>query len=221
MKFQNIMLTVISFTIATSAVGQQFTDQKVKRIFSGILIGSSGSELSSTKLLYEQELLKKSTDTSVYIFWFQDVFPEETEVLTIEKRVFVNIKERASLSEDNQEYQKLLDFGMSTNDQWKTNFLFRCNTATIVFERKNWDNLIQDTLYRFKVSGQRYWSHVEPITRIYATKKLGIVRVDSTFEPQMLPSRNKFEKAIFVSNDYIKRSRLKDYFKKGLLRAVD
>lgn len=82
-------------------------------------------------------------------------------------------------------------------------------------------NLALDTLYQFKVNGEHFWSHVEPITRIYATKKLGIVRVDSTFEPEILPPPNKFEKTIYVSNDHIKRSRLKDYFNKGLLKTVD
>jgi hypothetical protein len=220
MRFQNIILIAISFTSWTSAAAQQFTNKKVNRIFSEILISSSGFEVNSNKFPYEQVLLKKSADTSVYKFSSDLVFWEETEMLTIDKKVFVNLKGMKTLSTDNQKYQKLLDFGLSPNDQWKTSWLFHYNTATIVFEQKSWESLVLDTLYRFRVNGKGLASHTVPTTRIYATKRLGIVRIDSKFQPESMHP-NRFEKAIFVSKDYIKRSRLKDYFKKGLLKTVD
>jgi hypothetical protein len=74
-----------------------------------------------------------------------------------------------------------------------------------------------DTIYQFKVDGEGKCSHTDPVKRIYGSKKLGLVRLDYLLPPSSFHS-NIYDRAIFVSSDYLRRGKLESFYRDGLIR---
>src|SRR6185295_161693 len=156
----------------------------------GVLTGSVDFKLSSAEFPYEQKFVKQSADTLIFRFRFQDVFLEEANMAVRKDQVFIEMQEMKSLAQSR--FQKVLDFGLKRSEWWTVEFLFNYKSAKIIFEKKNLDNIIQDTIYQFKVVGQGPFSHTDQITRIYGSRKLGLVRVDSFLQQEPMSGPNKF-----------------------------
>lgn len=218
MCFRLNILLVLFLAWGTMVYGQQFPKEKIKRHFNGIWIGNEGTQVGPAGIM-ENEFIMRSGDTLIYSFSFDFVFgllDAPTKVFVLHKEVFIDIKHQAVLTSDRKRYQKYLDFGLSPEAQWHVEWLFDCQSAVIQFEKRAWDDIAQDTLYQFKVTGSEYSSHSEPVNRIYATRNEGLVRVDYTIQESSLFPQ-KYKRLVIVSDDYMKRSRLKKYYKMGLL----
>lgn len=206
--------TIILLTLTFCALGQNLNS---KRKFNGILIGQEKYILSPQKLDYEHKFKKKSNDSTIYSFVFQDVesigtLGTGTEMLITKDRVFIG----TSFVSDNQ-FEKLMDFGLKTGERWTVNNLFCFNKSTITFELKYFDNIATDTIYQFKVDGEGKCSHTDPVNRIYGSKKLGLVRLDYLLPPSYFHP-NIYDRAIFISSDYLKRGKLKSFYRDGLIK---
>ena len=186
--------------------------------FNGILIGQEKYTLSPQKLEYEHKLKSKSKDSTIYSFDFQDVTGqgvEKTEMLFTKDQLFIGWSHTEIGAYDYQ-FQKLMDFGLKSGDKWAVKNLFCYPKSTIIFESKYLDKILNDTVYQFRIDAGYHCSHTDPAKRIYGTKKLGLVRVDYSLEPSLNP--NKYDRAIFVSDDYLKRGELKRVYRDGLIK---
>ena len=201
-------------TLSICALGQKLNS---KRKFNGILIGQEKYILSPQKLDYEHKFKKKSNDSTIYRFVFEDVESlatrgTGTEMLVTKDQVFIG----ASFVGDNQ-FEKLMDFGLKPGERWTVANLFCFRESTITFELKYFDNIPNDTIYQFKIDGVGICSHTEPVKRIYGSKKLGLVRLDYVFQPSFFHT-NIYDRAIFVSSDYLRRGKLKSSYSDGLIK---
>ena len=214
LSMKTLFTAIILLMLSICALGQNLNS---KRKFNGILIGQGKYILSSEKLDYEHKFKKKSNDSTIYSFDFQDVesigtLGTGTEMLITKDRIFIG----AFFVSDNQ-FEKLMDFGLKTGERWTVNNLFCFNKSTITFELKYFDNIAMDTIYQFKVDGEGQCSHTDPVKKIHGSKKLGLVRLDyilptSSFHP------NIYDRAIFVSSDYLRRGKLESFYRDGLIR---
>ncbi len=214
---KTVLQTILLSTLSISVLGQELNS---KRKFNGILIGQEKYILSPQKLNYEDKFKRKSNDSTIYSFAFQAVEGigmGNSEMLITKNQVFIGTS-LIEIGADDYKFEKLMDFGLKGGEKWTVNNLFCYNKSVIIFEAKYFDDIPKDTIYQFKVNGEGICSHTDPVKRIYCSKKLGLVRLDYFLPPSYFDS-NIYNRAIYVSNDYLRRGELKSFYSNG--RIID
>lgn len=210
---KKLLQTIVLITFWTSVFGQELHS---RRKFNGILIGQGKHILSPTRLDYKHKFKKKLNDSIIYSFEFQDVegigTPDTAEMRIVRDKIYIG-----PYFDGDNEFEKLMDFGIKVGQQWTARNLFCFNNSTITFETKYFDNIAKDTLYQFRVDGKGLCSHTDRVTRIYGSRKLGLVRLDYSLPPSSFQT-NIYGRAIFVSDDYIRRRKLNSLYKGGLIK---
>jgi hypothetical protein len=214
MTLRALLTIILVTTLSTQVLGQELNS---KRKFNGILVGQEKFERASHSLEYRHKFKRESSDSTFYVLEFQNVESIQTgdkgtEMLKIKDQIFIGTS--LSPSSEIKQFEKLMDFKVAVGESWTARNLFCANTSTITFELKYFDNLANDTIYRFKVDVAGLCSHTDPVKRIYGSKKLGLVRLDYQLLSDTFNS-SEYEYAIFIADNYLSRRKLKALYEAG------
>lgn len=208
-----LLLVFLVFVVNPSNAERKDGDTlSIKKKFNIILINDGVITYSKAKSRYQEVFEKRVNDTLFYKVKSTDIFGiwiEDNITIAKVKGVYLIRNSENSPFRTPSKYSMLYNLHSKYGDKWSTVNLFDSAEGTVTFDGKTFDSLMNEYLYVFKYNGD-FGSHTDHLNRFYVSEKKGIVRLDYN---NLYPGKQN-ERAISVSDDYIKRRKLKEYIRK-------
>ncbi len=207
---------VVIISWPSISIGSNSDTLTHRKTFNRALIFENQITISDATIRYQETVQERIGDTVYYKVNEPQILGnrigDDVTFLKINGKCLIKVNlpglTNASFTPDGKQkkYLPFYDIDAKPGDKWLSEHLFDCLGSTITFEGDSLDAQTKERLYVFTFTGN-FIRHSDHVKRFYVTRDKGIVRVD--FDELYLGQAG--EKAVSISDDYVKKGKLKLY----------